>query len=426
MSTHEPLDPRPALGGVLDPRDTTVAERVARRLRAEWRQVLAVLPDEARSASGLARHLEVERTSCQRLVSALEQSAGVELLVRLPGIEALRQLLEALRRVGVLPEDLAACESAVEEFAQFLHRVGRSKAALGRILLGAEPQTPARPRPRHAAQRSHLELRQAFHESAAELAGRWSDLHTAVWCIGPDNADPTRQYSAHASGFIGHESRAVALPLVVSLFGDLRRELDPAQPERFVISLDERAIVGASPQVVLEGFSSDPPPRVTARQSASRVEYVVDLDDERARGPFDVVLGGRTTPKPVSVHEGPRLLEVWSMSSYPARHLVFDVFLHRDLARASIPALSTHAWGTRLEIQRDRWSTLVPNPPRLVLLGAGRRAAACEAYPRQSDLVGHVLDSQGWRDEDFVGFRCEQSFPLWRIGYCMQFDFAPR
>jgi len=68
----------------------------------------------------------------------------------------------------------------------------------------------------------------------------------------------------------------------------------------------------------------------------------------------------------------------------------------------------------------------MPNSPRLAVLGSGRRAAACEAYPRQTELVGHVLDSQNWRDDDFVGFRCEQSFPLWRIGYCMQFDFAPR
>jgi hypothetical protein len=415
------------LGGVLGPRDIAIAERVAGRLRAELRAVLSSLPPDARGASALARHLGIERTTCQRLVSALEQAPGVELLVRLPGLEGLRVLLEALRGAAVDVEDLAACESAVEEFAQFLKRVGRSKAALGRILLAPAAQQSAPRTSRQAALRSHLEQRQAFHEAAADLAGRWSDLHSAIWCIGPSVEDPQQRVNVYLCGFIGHESRSVAMPLVVAQFGDSAREHDARAPAHFATSLDARVVGGASPNVLLEEFSSSPRPRITARQTASRVEYCVDTDDEHARGPFDVVIASRVTAfeSPQEVAEPP-LLEVWSMSTYPARHLVFDVFLHRDLARSSIPSLSTHAWSTGLTAKRDRWSTRVPNPPRLQVLGSGREAAACEAYPRQVELVGHALDSQGWRDQDFVGFRCEQSFPLWRIGYCMQFDFAPK
>jgi hypothetical protein len=423
----QPLDPRPALGGVLGPRDIAVAERVAGRLRAELRTVLASLPADVRGASALARHLGIERTTCQRLVSALDQAPGVELLVRLPGLEGLRVLLDALRGAAVETEDLAACESAVEEFAQFLKRVGRSKAALGRILLAPAAQQVAPRTSRQAALRSHLEQRQAFHEAAADLAGRWSDLQSAIWCIGPSVDDPSRRVSVYLCGFIGHESRSVAMPLVVAQFGDLAREHDECAPAHIATSLDERAVAGASPNVLLEQFSSSPRPRITARQRASRVEYCVDTDDEHARGPFDVVLASRVSAFDTPEDDGdPPLLEVWSLSSYPARHLVFDVFLHRDLARTSIPSLSTHAWSSSLTAQRDRWSTRVPNPPRLQVLGSGRAAAACEAFPRQVELVGHALDSQGWRDQDFVGFRCEQSFPLWRIGYCMQFDFAPK
>jgi len=422
-----PLDPRPALGGVLGPRDIAVAERVAGRLRAELRSVLASLPPDVRGASALARHLEIERTTCQRLVSALDQAPGVELLVRLPGLEGLRALLDALRRVAIEAEDLAACESAVEEFAQFLKRVGRSKAALGRILFAAAEPHVAQRESRRSTLRSHLEQRQAFHEAAAELAGRWSDLQSAVWCIGPSVDDPSQRVTVYLCGFIGHESRSVAMPLVVAQFGDLSREHDERAPAHFATSLDEREVGGASPNVLLEQFSSSPRPRITARQRASRVEYCVDTDDEHARGPFDFVLASRVSAFDSPTHRmDPPLLEIWSLSSYPARHLVFDVFLHRDLVRTSIPSLSTHAWTSSLTAQRDRWSTRVPNPPRLQVLGTGRAAAACDAYPRQVELVGHALDSQGWRDQDFVGFRCEQSFPLWRIGYCMQFDFAPK
>jgi len=38
--------------------------------------------------------------------------------------------------------------------------------------------------------------------------------------------------------------------------------------------------------------------------------------------------------------------------------------------------------------------------------------------------VHEVLDRLGWAASEFVGYRCEVEFPIWRAGYCMLFDFA--
>src|SRR5829696_118802 len=71
-------------------------DRVLRRLHSDLRAFLAALPVHAQNASGLARFLNVERTTCQRAVAAVTRPfVGAALASELPGPEGLRLLTSA-------------------------------------------------------------------------------------------------------------------------------------------------------------------------------------------------------------------------------------------------------------------------------------------------------------------------------------------
>ena len=58
------------------------------------------------------------------------------------------------------------------------------------------------------------------------------------------------------------------------------------------------------------------------------------------------------------------------------------------------------------------------------MLGTGVSRVASPGYERMPDLTRHLFEQAGWDADEFVGYRCEAAYPVWRAGYCMAFDFT--
>lgn len=56
------------------------------------------------------------------------------------------------------------------------------------------------------------------------------------------------------------------------------------------------------------------------------------------------------------------------------------------------------------------------------MLGPGLRSAATAAWARHAELTARLFTEAGWDPEEFVGFRCETAYPVWRAGYFMSFN----
>jgi hypothetical protein len=65
----------------------------------------------------------------------------------------------------------------------------------------------------------------------------------------------------------------------------------------------------------------------------------------------------------------------------------------------------------------------VEGPPILKLLGPGLANATTPLAPRLHELTEHVFARLGWNAAEFLGYRCEEQFPLWGCGYVMAFDY---
>jgi hypothetical protein len=404
------------------------ADRVARRLHAEISAFLTALPATARNASGLARHLGVDRTTCQRAVHAVSHPyRGPDLFARLPGVRGLARLVEAAGALRPIPDRgaLDALDAAVDRYQELITELGGSLTRLTRRLEISAPGGVggALRTGRSTAESAALSARMRLFEAATELTGRSSACWVAVYAYRPSPTDPDTVEVFRANGLVGHVARADAMPLVVHNF---TRPADggPGSGGGPFDTLENAEVSVRGGTVVMPAFTSSPPPLVTARQPD---EFLVQSIDERAptRGrPVDLMLAARSTiPHPL--RQSPPLEEVWALVNFPCRHLLFDVYLHKDLARASLPSLDAHLWGPDFaQHAGERWSTRFAEAPPLQLLGTGLRGAAPAAWPRMPDLTRHLFERVGLEPDEYVGHRCDVEYPLWRAGYCVSFDFT--
>jgi hypothetical protein len=409
---------------VLTEHEQAASEQLSRRLHDELRAVVALLPLSERGASAMSRLLSIDRATCQRIVGAISRpDPTLDTLVQLPGVEGLRQFVSALSprfSDRAAQERIAAASAAIDRFDELLTELGGSQRRFKERLDVAKlvsngADAPALDGP--DAERA----RESLFRAAAGITGRWSAASLFLAIIRPLPNDPALTDCVRLHGLIGSRWRDPCIPLEIGRTATLRA--DGHGP--LFATLADAPISGSTPGSFLTEFCSSPAPPITAREIGNRIVHVIDTP-ENIEQPIDVVVGSRTgVPDRHPATLQPAVGEVWSLQHLPARTLVFDTFLHRDIARRCIPSLEVHLW--RPDVgghAAARWSTRLPGGPRLEILGTGLGAAATPVYPRFRDLLESTFSRVGWDPDEFVGYRCEVLYPVWRAGYCMLFDFT--
>ena len=397
-------------------------------LRRALRGLVSALPPAAQHASGMARLLGVRRATCQRVVAAVSAAeATPELLAKLPGALGLMTLIDATTaRIGESADEprltavLGELRDVVPRFAETVRRLGGSQSALiRRIDAGATRAGPSDDADEHDA------ARVALFESAAILTGRSSDvwLATHVFTPWPRRDDVLRHTRAH--GLIGHRVTSNAVPLTFHVFGD---DLDVAQDSDDPVARRFRPLRPDRPDALLPEFSTSPPPLVRSRAPGEHIVQIIDPNPERTETepapPLDLVFGLDGAIEHPALSD-PKLEEIWALINFPVRRLVFDVFLHRDIARTCIPSVDQHLWrpdfGSHVG---ERWQTRFARSPRMEVLSPSRTGVSTDASPRYTDLVSLLYESAGVQASDLVGFRCELAYPMWRTGYRITLEFG--
>jgi hypothetical protein len=411
---------------LLPPLSAEEAERalqVAGRLQAVLRTLVGTLPEHARGASGMSRYLSIVRSTCQRGVSVVsEPTASVGMLTRLPGVKGLRRLVEGFRAIGTDSANIASAHAAIDQLELLIKDLAGSQTKLAdRINANAlELDINSAVLPARSAE---LARKQLF-ASAVEVMGRQIDVRISLYAfrLHPDNSDTLERVLV--TGRIGQLARIDAMPFSFRA-GDTQQDQEGDRSTRFA-TLDDTPAHGSTPNAILRSFSTDPLPLVTSRGSDGQLVQIIDRASSRPSEPIDLVLANRSThPAMVPNTNQPTLDEVWSLINYPARHLIFDVYLHRNMERLYRPSVDAQLWGPKLDLHpADRWLTRFSHGPRLVVLGNDLHAAHTDAYPRHVELTRYLFQRVGWPIEEFVGFRCEVAYPIWRSGYCMSFEYT--
>ncbi len=398
-------------------------DRALRSIRSELLAFLSALPVSAQNASGLSRHLGVERTTCQRVVSAITAPyPGLELAGQLPGTRGIRMLVEAAREKGIEidPGLLERIDGALTSYDEMTKRLGGSRTKLlerlKRARRAASGSGQAGREDALLAHRAHL------FESAAALTGRHSDLWLAahIYSPHPERRDVIRQARAH--GLVGHRASADAVPLTFHVFGD--HDADASDQELGFRPLKEASEPGV-PAELLPHFSTSPVPIVRSSHPEEFIVQAIETSPEMPEAEaVDLIFamqGGVSHPRARETN----VEEVWALVNFPVRRMLFDVFMHKDLARQCVPGLDVHLWRPDFaQHVGERWQTRFKDAPALHLLSSGLERAQTDAWNRYTELLRELFDTCGFDPSDYVGFRCDEPYPVWRTGYCMGFEFG--
>lgn len=423
-SVLEAFGPRP-----LSAAEWAEAQRVWDRLRAELGSLISTLPEHARHASGLSRELDVLRVTCQRVVSALSSEPGSPApLAKLPGPEGLRQFVGGFKRTGVSAAQIEGASAAVAAVERLITVTGGSQTKLNERLSVSAGGVPAaggggtRAADAPPGALATVAQRQALHEAAAAVTGRACETSFAIYAFRAHPQSPLTLERALCKGLIGAVVAPGGLPLVLGSGDTLHTEeaslhkgLSP-EPH------------GRTKETILSAFTTSPLPTITTKSRTGSLHQVIDPAAFAAGAesrPVDVVTALRASHLMYEPTTGqPTLDAVWSLVNCTSARLIMDVYLHADMERLFRPSIDALIWGPDLSAPvQDRWTIRLPNQPRLQLLGRGLRQAASEHYARHAEVSGAFFGHIGWDPDDFVGFRCEVRYPVWRAGYCMGFEY---
>jgi hypothetical protein len=228
---------------------------------------------------------------------------------------------------------------------------------------------------------------------------------------------------------IGIEREANALPLCV---------VSSSVPRDEEQSHTVEALPGLSglPISIVPDFSSTPPPQLTVRRQPGRVTV---LTETTPGVKSDVVLARRFSEIRHPALDDPAQQFCWMLSEGPSHNLVMQVFMHRSMARASIPSADAYFVGSRgivggmqqnergetyVELPAFRWFDRLPDGPRLEQLGTGLEHASHACYPRLGELSDELFRRHDWDPAEFVGVRCHVRYPVWGAQYLIAFDFS--
>lgn len=413
--------------GALREADRQRGNRLGSRLISELKRVMSALPTSECTATALAQKLSLDKSSCHRIVTAVHQGGGepIERLALLPGTDGMRRFAKAMRKAGADEQKVLGLQNAIDLADAYLRETVRSQAGLRRALSnGHAPPLVDGDAPGGIDEG----LAERMHDDAVRLEGCESDVQFQVGLDFLNAANRDHIEVIYGRGMIGFRAEARARPLAMWNLYDNAEDGEKGSPP--VTSVQGKSAVGRNWNCVLPEFSSRPLPIVTGGKTGFRqgVVQIIDPQTFRDGGKIDLVTAVRfVDPKHNPLLDPPHAAEAWQLVNYPARHLIFDRYLHRDLMRhASMPMVGCHTWNPDFETgQSTRWLSQLSLNPALTVLSKDIRRIDDPAYPRIAELTRELFDRAGLDRDDFDGFRLSVRFPIWRTAYRISFDYTP-
>jgi hypothetical protein len=106
----------------------------------------------------------------------------------------------------------------------------------------------------------------------------------------------------------------------------------------------------------------------------------------------------------------------FSSISMPSQHLLFDIFVHRDVYSGRDPELLVYdvsTEGTANVNDPARDIDLVEFNQPVENLGYGTERIHCQNIPNYVQLIQFVYEKLGWKAEDMRGYRTEIEYPVY-------------
>jgi len=413
--------------------DTDIARirRVGERLRGELSALLAGFPLEARRLAGMARWLDVDQSTCRRVLAGAEHRGDpIEVVTKVPGVQGILNFTKAVRQKQVDANLVSDAEAAIAAFSELIIDCGGSQSSLGRRIAASLADVPGdgAPGEKNLSKRSESDRKAAF-ESAVLITRMSMEVCIGIVLVRPSETHPGRIDIGVVGGKVGVKVLQGANTLITYFSYDALKA--PVVP--LVKSSDQRAASDperSQPSFILDEFTTHPLPTTTTKLFNGGLLHTVD-PNHTISGPIDVIEGRWISPfssNPLTDSSIP-VINNGRTADPPARHLISDVYVHNDLARASLASVGVYIMGVHgvlgdHEHPSNRWYLRMNHQPNLRVLGPGIGQAHCDAYSRHAELTRLLFDSVGADPSGYFGYRCEERYPLYGMDYEICLDFS--
>ncbi len=377
-------------------------------------QVLEALPGAPLGTASLARTLGVDKVLASRVLKATRGDNPLAVLHYSPGPDPLRRILRGASRREVPANLISTAESAIDDFGALIRREAGDRSALGAMISDWIPEV-----------RREFELRrkQTAFRAISELKGVMANVNIGTVFLYPSD-DGVHIDVIWVFGLLG--LRRLRPNSGVKLTS---RRFSKDEAPRLPRTLDGTPIDGLG-SCRLNEFCSQPLAELEVVRAGESVHYTLADNGFGRQSTVDLVFAE------VNLHEmaryipadRPRKRNVFAEVATPAKLLLFDAILHRDLVAGHDPSL--HIYDTALEGVAD-----VNDPSRdidrmdlcetIQHMGPGISRLSAPEVPQYQRMLRMVCDKLSWNENDFYSYRCKIDYPLYGLQVAMAWDSTP-
>lgn len=354
---------------------------------------------EGLRASKLSHSLGVHRMTCQRIVKLkTSDDATPHLLTQIPGVTGLQEFLDALIAAGVSKEVLSGAHEAIDSFATFLNCIGLSQTKLATALsLHYESTDPEK----------RLQRRTKLFDAAASLMGQSMESTISIMAFKNHPSEAFNFEQIAIRGYAGISASHSAMPIrlpINAAFSDFRKV--------------EGSEAAREPQSLIDAFCTTPLPTIDARMiKEENLAHIINPEHIPDGELFDCFASQQSMWK---IDKPGMHKSIWLYNDYPSRSCTFDVYMPEGIALHNSFSADCHLWGTSLLAPpEDLWMTRFSTQLEYIPLGRGISESDSPFYTCHKELTEHMFNIKGWNPDEFFGFRCQMTMPVWRSGICL-------
>lgn len=380
------------------------------RVRRTLAEALAIVRADPSRPQHVARHLGLDKNLAWKTARIVTDEDLLAAIPRLPGKAGIRILLDALLNAGAPAPVVDALRAALEEFDTLVETHAGDRETLQMMLTSLSQD----------AQRQRDEThRRLSYQGNSGTWGVQARAQISAHFVAPTPAsfDPsgTRLDTAIISGLVDFRRLRPDVPWAVAALRTFRDDWSPPTGPSVspIEPVEGETWTGQAP-AIMRSFCSDPLPnlRLTPpRNNAVRYELVEGPVGNTAactimtgwyrRGGVDRFR---------SQHDwfGEHLAAL----STPVETLLFDLYVHRELAFAIPPRYSIYSQlpGGPVYPDDSRDRGRLPLAEDLIDLGSPPEPPTPET-PRYNDMIALAAERLGWKLADFTGFRLRLRYP---------------
>lgn len=372
------------------------------RVRAAVHDLLSGVgadPNQTRESSrllGLSRQLTWRLS---RVVCSTEPEA---ILSEIPGPQGMSKFVAACRDLGAPEESVSALISATDSFEDAIKAVSGSRKSLAALMANqGDHQTSG------AQER---ERRKLFDGGCAVWGVHAATRFVSVFLF-PAKDDPSMLDVAHVTGYLGFR-RLRAIPWPMS-FEDVRTH-DGVHIPFIKEPLDLSNGSDEGQLQLIDRFCNPPSPKISVSTVGNVKRFELSPGPVGNAGAADVVFGTYLR------HLYPRERTIENLNANfilmlvtPVERVIFDMFLHKDIALKGQPSAHlcdklTHPFAPA-DDEVERLALPLAETPQA--LGPGATGALTPHIPWYPRLVRFVSDRIEHSPDDFVGSRFEMNYP---------------